>query len=400
MSDPGTGEDLGLDGRTILHVVPALAEGRISRTVLALAEAAAAAGARPIVAAEKGPLVGDLQAAGGEWVAFDLGGWSPVAAIGNIAHLRGLFDREAVDLVHVHAHVRFAALSGLLAARIARIPVIASFHGPPAEGFAARRLDRALLGARLVTAPSRHIASDLKAASAKRADRIVGISPGLDLTRFAAERVSARERADFRAIAGLEGSERVVIHHARFHPDKGQMVLVDAVRLLVNGGLDGTVFLIVCDGPDEPGYRAMLDERIRVQGLDGMVRLVAASEAGPAALASAHLAVAPSVAPDPVGRSVVEAMAMGLPVVASDIGALRDLVTAPPSAPAGEDVGFRVPADDAMALAEAIGRAVELDPKSRIAMSGRAAARARRFSRPRLQDQMIAIYRRILADAG
>ena len=399
MGDSGATEDQGLDGRTILHVVPTLTEGRISRTVLALAEAAAAAGARPLVAAEKGPLVGDLQAAGGEWIAFDLGGWSPVAAIGNIAHLRGLLDREAVDLVHVHAHARFAALSGLLAARFARIPVIASFHGPPAEGFAGSRLDRTLLGARIVTAPSRHIAGVLRAgAAAKRVDRIAGISPGLDLTRFAAERVSARERADFRTIAGLEGSERVVIHHARFHPDKGQMVLVDAARLLVNGGLDGTVFLIVCDGPDEPDYRAMLDERIRAQGLDGVVRLVAAAEAGPAALASAHLAVAPSIAPDPVGRSAVEAMAMGLPVVASDIGALRDLVTAPPSAPAGEEVGFRVPAGDAMALAEAIGRAIELDPRSRIAMSGRAAARARRFSRPRLQDQMVAIYRRVLAD--
>lgn len=400
MGNPEARQGQGLDGRTILHVVPALTEGRVPRTVLALAEATAAAGGRPIVAAEKGPLVGDLQGAGGEWIAFDLGGWSPMAAVGNVAHLRGLFDRESVDLVHVHAHARFAALSGLVAGRLARIPVIASFHGPPADGFAGRRLDRALVGARLVTAPSRYIAGGLKAASARRADRIVGISPGLDLTRFSAERVSARERADFRAVAGLDGTERVVIQQARFHPDKGQMVLIDAVRLLVNGGLDGTVFLIVCDGTDQPDYRGRLAERIRAQGLDGVVRLVAASEAGPAALASAHLAVAPSVAPDPVGRSVVEAMAMGLPVVASDIGALSDVVTALPQVPAGEEVGFRVPADDAMALAEAIGRAVELDPRSRIAMSGRAAARARQFSRRRLQDHMVAIYRRILQDAG
>jgi glycosyltransferase involved in cell wall biosynthesis len=348
MGDRGSREDQGLDGRTILHVIPALVEDRVARTVLAIAEAAAAAGARLIVAAEKGPLVGDLQAAGGEWIAFDLGGWSPVAAIGNVAHLRGLFDREAVDIVHVHAHARLAAFSGLMAGRLARI---------------------------------------------------VGISPGLDLRRFSPDRVSARERAEFRAVAGLAGPERVVVHQARFHPDKGQEVLIDAARLLVNGGLSGTVFLIVCDGPDDPDYRVRLGARIEAQGLDGVVHLVAASEAGPAALASAHVAIASSLAPDPVGRAAAEAMAMGVPVVASDIGALVDLIRAPPGTPEDERTGFRAAPGDAMALAEAIGRAIELDPRSRLAMVGRAAAHARRFTRQRLQDQTVAIYRRVLAAA-
>jgi glycosyltransferase involved in cell wall biosynthesis len=399
MGDRGSREDQGLDGRTILHVIPALVEDRVARTVLAIAEAAAAAGARLIVAAEKGPLVGDLQAAGGEWIAFDLGGWSPVAAIGNVAHLRGLFDREAVDIVHVHAHARLAAFSGLMAGRLARIPVVASFHGAPAGGFAARRLDRLLLGARVITAPSRHIAGILKAAVPRKAERIVGISPGLDLRRFSPDRVSARERAEFRAVAGLAGPERVVVHQARFHPDKGQEVLIDAARLLVNGGLSGTVFLIVCDGPDDPDYRVRLGARIEAQGLDGVVHLVAASEAGPAALASAHVAIASSLAPDPVGRAAAEAMAMGVPVVASDIGALVDLIRAPPGTPEDERTGFRAAPGDAMALAEAIGRAIELDPRSRLAMVGRAAAHARRFTRQRLQDQTVAIYRRVLAAA-
>jgi glycosyltransferase involved in cell wall biosynthesis len=272
--------------------------------------------------------------------------------------------------------------------------VIASFHGAPAEGFAAGRLDRALLAGRVVTAPSRYLALDLRKDVRRGAERIVPVSPGLDLRGFHADTVSARERADFRLAAGLEGSERVVIHRARLHPDKGQMVLVDAVRLLVNGGLDGTVFLIAGDGPDEPGYRTLLEARIRAQGLDGIVRLVAAADRGTAALASAHLAVASSVAADPVGRSAIEAMAMGLPMVASDIGALADLV---PSEPEADAVGFRVPAGDAMALAEAMGRAVGLDPRTRVAMASRAAVNARRFSRRRLQDQMTAIYRHLLA---
>lgn len=397
MGDGEDARDDGLDGRTILHVLPALEDGRVPRLVLAVAEAVARAGGRALVAAGKGPLVGELQAAGGEWIAFDLGTWQPVEAVGNIAHLRGLFDREAVDLVHVHAHGRLPAASAAVAARLARLPLVASFHRPPAAGLAGRAGERVLLGARLVTAPSRHIAGLLKSRVPKAADRIAAVSPGLDLARFHADRVPAAERAAFRLAAGLDGSERVIVHRAPLHPDKGQIVLIDAVRLLVNGGLDGTAVLIVGDGPDRPDYRAALEARIVAQGVGGVVRIVEAAAAGPAALAAAHLAVAPSLAPDPIGRSAVEAMAMGLAVVGSDIGALADIILAPPSVPETESTGLKVAPGEAMALAEGIGRLLALDPRSRIAMAGRAGAHARRFSRIRLQDQMVMIYRRLIA---
>lgn len=391
--------DQGPEGRTVLHILPSLDEDRVVRAVMAVSEAWSRIGGRVLVAAGKGRLVGDLQAEGAEWISFDAGTWNPATAIGNIAHLRGLFDREAVDLVHVHAHARLPALSGRFAAKLAHIPVITSLHGAVAQGWAGRLAERALIGAAAVTAPSRYGAEVLKSRLPSQKDRIHAVSPGLDLKPFQAERVTASDRAAFRLAAGLDGSERVVIQHAPFHPDKGQGVLIDAVRLLVNGGLDGTVFLVVCDGEAEPGYGAALEERIAAQGVGGLVRVLDASVAGPAALAAAHLAVFPSVVPDPVGRSAVEAAAIGLPLVVSGHGALADIVLAPPAVEEADRTGFRVRPGDAMALAEGIGHALELAPRSRIAMAGRAAASARRFSRARLQDQMAALYRRVLGDA-
>jgi glycosyltransferase involved in cell wall biosynthesis len=402
MHDRQVQDDRGLDGRTVLQLLPTLEEGRVVRAAIALAEALAGSGARALIAAAKGPLVGELQAAGGEWLALEPALWNPAAAVANAAHLRGFVDREAIDLVHAHggrADAGRSVLTAFAVARLARIPLVTSIHGIPATGLGGRLGRGPILRADIVTAPSRFLAESLKGEAPGRAAHIVPVSPGIDLRRFDPGRVTAAARAEFRVIAGLDGSERVIVHHARFRPAKGQMVLIDAVRLLVNGGLTGTVFLIVCDGPDQPDYRAHLDERIRVQGLDGIVRLVAASEAGPAALAAAHLAVLPSIEPEPIGRSAIEAMAMGLPLVASDDGALAEIVLAPPGLSQADQVGFRVAPGDAMALAEGIGQALALDPRSRVAMAGRAGERARRFSRSRMQDQIVAIYRRLTGTA-
>lgn len=392
-------DDQGPEGRTVLHILPSLDEDRVVRAVMAVSEAWSRLGGRVLVAAGKGTLVGELQAEGAEWISFDAGTWNPATALGNIAHLRGLFDREAVDLVHVHAHARLPALSGRLAARLAHIPVITSLHGGVAQGWAGRLAERALIGAAAVTAPSRYGAEVLRSRLPSQKDRIHAVSPGLDLKPFQMDRVSPADRAAFRLAAGLDGSERVVIQHAPFHPDKGQTVLIDAVRLLVNGGLEGTVFLIACDGAAEPGYPEALEARILAQGVGACVRLMDEASGGPAALASAHLAVLPSVAPDPVGRPAVEAAAMGLPLVVSDHGALVDIVLAPPAVEEADATGFRVRPGDAMALARGIGHALELAPRSRIAMAGRAAATARRFSRARLQDQITALYAKVLDGA-
>ena len=73
----------GLPGATILHILPALAESPAARGVVDAAVALLRSGARVIVAAEDGPLNGELQGFGGEWVRVVTKSANPLAIMRN-----------------------------------------------------------------------------------------------------------------------------------------------------------------------------------------------------------------------------------------------------------------------------------------------------------------------------
>jgi glycosyltransferase involved in cell wall biosynthesis len=395
MRDAAATQDAGLEGRTVLQVLPALSDERKSRLVLAIATALTAAGARVLVAAEKGRLIGDLQAAGGEWIPLAARSTGPISLMRNAASLSGLIGRERVDLVH--AHGRAPAWSAYAAARTARRPLATSFHHPTDRN--SRLLafaDWPLGRGDAVLAPSAFVAGRIGDRHGTRADCLAVVSPGLDLSAFDPQRVAGESRAGFRLAAGLAGPDRMVLLQARLDPGKGQIVLIDAVRLLVNGGLTDTVFAIVMEGPDRPDYRAVLEQRIRAQGLEGIVRLVGPAHAGAAPLASAHLAIVPSTVPEPVGRNAIEAIAMGIPVIVSDEGALPEVVPAPPGIADADRVGFHARPGDPLALAVAIGEALALKPGRHERIGRQARAHAGRFSLARMQADVLGVYQRLL----
>ena len=129
-------------------------------------------------------------------------------------------------------------------------------------------------------------------------------------------------------------------------------------------------------GRDE--YRAELERLIEARGLAGRVRIVGHCDDAPAALALADVAVIASTEPEAFGRTAIEAAAMGVPVVATALGAdATRPCSRRPYVPAAERTGWLVPPGDAAALAAAIGEALRLSPAER-----GAARRARAPARP------------------
>jgi glycosyltransferase involved in cell wall biosynthesis len=129
-----------------------------------------------------------------------------------------------------------------------------------------------------------------------------------------------------------EGAYALVV--SRLSPEKGVDVAIDACRLA------GVPLVIAGDGPE----RAALGERVG----ESAVRFVGRVDDGELARlrAGAAIALAPSRAGETFGLALAEAMAAGLPVAASRVGALPELV----------EPDALVPAGDASALAEAIAR--------------------------------------------
>lgn len=147
---------------------------------------------------------------------------------------------------------------------------------------------------------------------------------------------------------GIPDDAILCVTAARLHVQKGVDVLVKAAAEAVAGRSD-LYFLIAGEGPD----RASLEREIGTHGLDGRVILAGFREDVPGLMSASDLCVLPSRM-EGLPTTVMEAMAAGIPVIATDVGGTRELVR-------DGVTGWLVPPDDPRALAEAIGRASSSD---------------------------------------
>ena len=108
---------------------------------------------------------------------------------------------------------------------------------------------------------------------------------------------------------------RVVLVPGRIAPWNGQMVMIDAARLMVASGDRNIVFVFAGDDRVDPRYTRALRRRARMHGIDTLCRFVGHCPDMPAALAAADVVVVPALEPPLSGRAAAEAQAMGRPVV-------------------------------------------------------------------------------------
>ncbi len=260
---------------------------------------------------------------------------------------------EGVD--HVHCHfANHPALAGWLIHRLTGIPYSFTAHGSDLH------VDRTMLATKVAEAAfvvtiSRDNRAVIEAASGPTASTKVGIIHcGVDPNAFRP------------VLRSIDGPLRIVAV-GTLHEVKGQVHLIDACRRLRDRGVAFQCRLIG-DGPD----RAALAARIERDGLGEHVTLAGrmTTDAVAAELAQADVLVAPSV-PTKGGKRegipvvLMEAMACGLPVVASRLSGIPELVTD------GVD-GLLVPPGDGAALADALERlAAAPDDRVRLGTAGR-----------------------------
>ena len=360
-----------LSGRTILQIIPELNAGGAERTTVDIAEALVAAGARALVACDGGRLVSELQARGGLWIPFPAKTKNPLRMALNVGNLQGIIRRERVDLVH--ARSRAPAWVAMLAAKRAGVPFVTTYHGAYA-GVSTLKVQYNSVMARgeVVIANSEFTRDRIVEMHPFAKDRIVVIHRGADLRAFQPDQVAPARVQTLRRAWGVEPDERIVLLAARLTSWKGQRVLIDAAKMLKQRGVHGVSFILAGDEQGRTGYAKELDERIAAAGLTGIVRRVGHCADMPAAFQAADVVCVPSIEPEAFGRSAVEAQAMGVPVVVTNIGAAPETVLAPPQAPESERTGWRVPPDDVQALAEALAQMLSLGASQRDALASRA----------------------------
>jgi glycosyltransferase involved in cell wall biosynthesis len=194
--------------------------------------------------------------------------------------------------------------------------------------------------------------------------------------------MSSEDRANLAHQFGLDSRRPIIGLVGRLSEEKGHQVLLSAVPRVLRY-FPSTQFLFVGDGP----LRRDLEQQIEQVGLTSSVRLVGFVDNVRKAMCLSDLMVQPSLS-ESLPLSILEAMAQGKAVVATDVGSIREAVVA------GE-TGLLVPPQDPEALAEAM--IVMLgDPSRRIAMGEHGAQLVQdRFSMATRVSQVQQVYQRV-----
>lgn len=242
-------------------------------------------------------------------------------------------SRQQIDVVHVNSIVH---VPGALAARLAHKPVVWMIQEILPSGWMASMLAKVVHGlADKIIVASGATGEVFPQDSAKV---VVGYT-GVDLGKF-----DIRLNGTIRDELGI-GSEPVVTTVTNLIPRKGVECFVRAAGQM-HEAFPEARFLIVGDAPPHAAaYKRKLMQLSKALGLDEVLHFVGFREDIPQILADSDLFILTSVQ-DPFPWVVLEAMAMGKPVVATDVGGLREAVV-------DDETGFLVPSGDATAIADA-----------------------------------------------
>ncbi len=381
------GESFGL---TVLQVLPRLEAGGVERGTVDVAAAVVAAGGRALVVSAGGRMEIELKRAGAEHVAMPLDRKSPGRILRNAGRLAALIRREGVDIVH--ARSRAPAWSARMAARRTGIPFVTTFHGIYGTGLPLKKAwNRIMTAGDRTIAISRHVADHVTRRYRTPPERVVLIHRGVDLDLFDLGAVSDARIVQLAEAWRLPDGVQVVMLPGRLTRLKGHAVLIDALALMQRRD---TVALLVGADAGREGYRDELLKQARRRNLEGTIRIVGHCNDMPAAYMLADVVVSASTQPEAFGRTVAEAQAMGRPVIATDHGGAREIVTP------GE-TGWLTPPGDARALAQALDAALSMAAPDRSRLATSAVANIRRnFSKESMTSRTLDLYAELARERG
>lgn len=323
--------------------------------------------------------------------------FAPLADLRGLWSLYRLLRRERFDIVHTHTAK--PGLLGLLAARWARVPVIVhtihGYHFGAATPRWLRRLYIALerwaaRGADLLLSQGQ---AELQLALTEKIcppEKIKLLGNGIDLTHFDPQRITAADRVRRRRALGLREDDLVVGFVGRLVAEKGVCELLEAARI-VREQVRGVKFLFIgaTDGDKADAFRP---EMARRYGVAEVCIFAGQQREMPELYTLMDVFALPSHR-EGFPRAPMEAAAMGVPVVVSDVAGCLETVLP-------NETGLIVPVGNEAALAAAL-TALLKHPRwaAQLGQAGRRYA-LRHFDEQKVFAKVLAEYARLLQTKG
>jgi len=310
---------------TVVQTLPALNMGGVERGTLEVARALVEAGHRSIVIAEGGHLAGRLVAEGSEHRDWPIGRKSPLT-LRLVPRLRRLLLDEQVDILHgrsrLPAWISYFAWRSLPAGSPTRF--VTTMHG----AHSVNRYSKIMTRGERVIAVSEFIRDHiLDNYPDTGRDRIVVIPRGVDRSQFPYGYQAPEEwLRQWHEQHPMLADKMLVTLPARLARRKGHEDFVEIIAGLRKLGLNVHGLIVGGRDPKRLAYAEAIEERIRQAGLDEAISLLGHRDDLREIMAISQIVMVLSNKPESFGRTALEALSLGIPVIGYAHGGTREIL--------------------------------------------------------------------------
>ena len=372
---------------TIAQILPALNTGGVERGVVEISKALTESNFRSIVISSGGYFESQLRRNGAIHYKLDVHSKNPFRWVKIRNQLKVILEEEKVDLLHLCS--RAPAWIAFPLGSILDIPVITSVHMRFRRTNIFKKIYNSVLTkGDAIIAISKHIENSIKTVFPKVGHKINVIHRGVDLELFNPNNIKAGRIIAQSKILNLRDNVPVIVMASRPAMWKGYSVLITALSKVKE---DFQCVLIGAGDGSTKFQKILIDKIIRLK-LEAKVKLLKSTRDIQAAMILGDIVVMPSLTPEPFGRVILEAQALGKIPIAFDHGGASETIID------GKN-GFLAKPVDVDSLSKKISLALSLKG-SKMEKIGEFSKKnvSKNFSHDRMCKLTLSLYKRCLAE--
>ena len=335
----------------ILQILPSLVNGGVESETVDTVKAITDAGGKAYVASAGGLLVEKIIANGGVHIELPLKTKSPLSVYCNISKLQKIIRDHQIQLVH--ARSRAPAWSAYYASKRENVPFVTTYHGAYGmKGWGKKKYNQVMLKGDRIMVPSQFITHHLKKNYFFDQRKLRTVPSGIDTTYFDPITISAKQAAIQKKDWGAPAGNTILLMPGRLSRIKGCDVAIEALAALKKRNVS-----LVFVGAVGNTYEQELATRAKELNLQDHVFFCPPSQNMPLTYAAADIIISASRKPESFGRTIVEAQAMGKPIIATKHGGAVELIS-------HERTGWLIQPEEPQKLARTLKKMMELSPKA------------------------------------
>lgn len=370
----------------IMQVLPALEIGGVERGTIEIASALKKAGIKNYVCSNGGKMVPELDRLGVEHIQLPVHSKNPLRMYLNARKIAKIVKEKGITLMHVRS--RAPAWAVKWASQMTGVPFMTTFHGVYGVKPAIKKYYNAVMtqGVRMI-AISEHVKKQVLRDFQMDESKIRLVHRGADTDRFNPEKVSQNKIEDLMKRYNIPEDKPIIMLQGRLTNWKGQLAMIEALQKMKHK--DVTLLLIGHHQGRTDYYDELAAQINKLPPQTNVLIFALPGKDMPTVNLLSDIAVSASLKPEPFGRAMPEAQAMGKIVVAFNHGGAAETV---------EDgkTGFLVAPGDTDALAQKLDEILDmpLGARKKIEQAARASVLAR-FSIRNMQEKTIEVYKEI-----